>query len=487
MFPTINEKADFPRPVRPLVVTCILLATCLLLPLVQPLPAAAESEKTKAQWDFRGFVELETFVNTYEDQNFEDAVKKNEIHGRLEIKYGTQNFYFFTMSDLYLMPDLFDKDGPNDYRYAEEQTAARNLRLSDERYDWAFNELFINYMISPLRMRLGNQMFRWGTADVFNPTAYFNPYDFREFLFRDDDEFRQGVPSFSAMYFSENFTTEVVASFVHVPMLLAPEGNFWSVDIDRSLYTISVKQSDGLDASIENAGIGARISTNLWNADISISAYRGPDREPVLRPDSISYPPNQPLVLEVEQYYDIVTMVGIDFSKAIGDFVFQFECAYSPDKPNMVMQDLSSPALVRLPFEVRTSDYVSYAAGFNYYIPLSDIFENHTGESVFTLDWFQSHYFDDELAEPFLSDMLTLRFQDSYLDGRIHIKLTAMLETRHSGSIYWPKITYDFLNGWTAELGYAAIDGNLDGEAIEPLFYHFRDNDIAMLKVRYEF
>jgi hypothetical protein len=462
----------------------IFFAACLWVPLNLPAPVAAASP---AQMEIRGFIESENFINTYTEQEFKDAVKKNELHTRLEVKYGKDDLYFFTRTDLYLLPNLFDKDDPHDYRYADEQTVARNLRFSDERYDWAFNELFVNYMMPPLRLRLGNQIFHWGTADVFNPTAYFNPNDIREFLFHDDDEFKQGIPAFSAMYLSNRFTTEFVFSFVHVPMQFAAEGNFWSIDMDRSLYTVSVKEPEGMDTTIDHSGVGARISTNLLDADISFSAYHGPDRDSVLRPTAIEYPPNQPLQLDVEQYYDMITMAGVDFSKAMGDFVFQFECAYSPDKPNIVMQDLSSPAAVRLPFDVRTSDYISYAAGFNYYIPLSDFFENHSGEAIFILDWFEAHYFDDALAEPSLSDILTLRFQDTYFDGHITIKLTAMFETRHGGSIYWPKLKYDFLNGWTAELGYAAIDGNLDGQSIEPLFYHFRDNDIAMLKVRYEF
>lgn len=119
-------------------------------------------------------------------------------------------------------------------------------------------------------------------------------------------------------------------------------------------------------------------------------------------------------MLHVVQYYDVITMAGTDFSKAAGDFVFQFECAWSPDKPNIVMQDLSSPATIRLPFEIERSTYISYAVGFNYHVPLSDFFENHSGEAVFTLDWFESRYFDDHLAEPSLSDILTLRFQDSH-------------------------------------------------------------------------
>lgn len=460
---------------------------CILTFLICATPTTADSRETAAFWNINGFIELESFLNTYSDQDFKDAAKKNEIHGRLESKCGLDNFYLYIKSDLYLLPDFMNEKQPYDYRYAPEDTVARNLRISGERYDLAFNELYINLLISPLRFRLGNQIYSWGTADVFNPTAYFNPHDLREFLFRDDDELKQGVPSFSAIYFSDYFTTEFVFSFPHVPMEFAPEGNFWSVGMNRSLYSIIIEQSEGMEATMRNAGVGARISTSLLSADISLSGYYGPDRESVQRPVSIDYAPNAPLALNVEQYYNMVTMVGIDFSRAAGNFVFQVECAYSPDKPNIVMQEMGTLEEIQLPFEIEKSDYLSYAAGFNYFIPLSDFFESHTGETVFTLDWFQSHFFDKKLADPSLSDILTLRLQDSYFDDRLNIKMTAMFETRHAGAAYWPEIQYDFMNGWRLGLSYAAINGNIDGESIEPLFYHFRDNDIAMLKLRYEF
>jgi hypothetical protein len=466
-----------------------LLLVCLGAALPWPAMAAEEPDSAPPQWTIHGFIESENWVNTYPDQTFADAVKKTELRQRLEAKYGTEDLYLFMASDLYLHPDLVHKgDGVDfDYRYSAEPTVARNLRLSGDRYDWAFNEFYAHYMISPLRLRLGNQMLRWGTADVFNPTAYFNAYDFREFLFRDSDEFRQGVPSLSAMHFADAFTTEWVLSFVHVPMLFSPPGNFWSVDMQQPLYALSVQPSDGMDIAVENMGVGARVSTNLLDADVSLSAYRGPDREPVQVPSSIDYLPNQPLVVQVIPHYDIVHMLGLDFSKAAGDFVFQFEGAYSPDKPNFVTQDISDLASVRLPFELCESNYVSYAAGFNYFVPIRSLFENHGGEMVFTLDWFQSLYLDSAVARPFLSDILTLRLQDSYWDGRILLNLTTMFETRHGGAIFWPKIKYDFQNGWSAELAYAAIEGSQDSEAIEPLFYHFRDNDVVMIRARYEF
>lgn len=468
---------------------CGIVTFCFFVLCLCPAAVAAGEAGDGATFSVRGFLESENWISTDPDLAFSDAVKKTELRNRLELKYGVDRFYLYLTSDLYYHPDLVNKgDGAEfDYRYANSTKTARNLRLSGDRCDWTFNNFFLNYLIYPLRLRLGNQIFRWGTADVFNPTAYFNPYDFREFLLRDTDEFRQGVPSMSAMYFGDNITAELAVSLIHVPMQFAAHGNFWTVDRSYPLYNLSVQESDGMDVAFENMGVGARVTTNLLGTDISFSVYHGPDREPVQRPDSITYVEDAPLTLNVVQYYDIVNMIGLDLSKTIGDFVFQVEGAYSPDKPNFVTKNLSDPSVIELPLEVRRSSFISYAAGFNYFVPINRLFEDHTGEMVFTLDWFQSVYFDSDLAKPFISDILTLRLQDSYLEGQINVKITTMFETRYGGSIYWPTITYDFQNGWTTELAYTAIDGRLAGETPEPLFYHFRNNDFVSLRVRYEF
>ncbi len=473
----INSSTKGVRPV--LLVLAASIIVCLSIPMI-----AMADDDAGVGFECFGFLEFDSLVNTLPDQDFSDAVKKNEFRYRLEMKYGTNNMYLFMTPDFYYNPNLFDQD-PAPYRYSGEQTSANNLRLSGSDYEIAVNELYINYLIYPLRLRLGNQLISWGTADVINPTSYFTPYDFREFLFRDDDEFKQGVPSLSAMYFNDNFTLEMVLSFLHVPTLFAPSGNFWSLDMRDDVFNIIIPEGQSLDSDASNAGFGARISKTLFQTDFSLSYYHGPDNDPVLVPDEVLFIPNEPLSIIMTPQYHVVNTFGLDASMGIGDFTFQLEAAYTPDKHGAVNQDLNDPAAIQWPFQVRTSEYIAYAAGFNYFIPIGAVFESHTGDLVFTLDWYQSRYSDDELYGAYVNDLLTLRLQDSFLDGRLNVQFTSIFETQNNGTIFWPEIEYGFNNGLSIKLAYADINGDLDNERIEPLFYHFRDNDFITLKIRY--
>lgn len=453
------------------------------LPIIVSAYDDADGE-SEVEFQSFGFIEFDGLINTFPDQDFSEAVKKNEFRYRLEAKYGTSNIYLSMTTDIYHNPNLYEQD-PAPYLYSGKSTTANNLRTSGSDYEIAANELFVNYQIYPVRLRLGNQVYRWGTADVMNPTSYFTPFDFREFLFRDDDEFKQGVPSLSGMYFGDNLTLELVVSFLHVPSLFAPSGNFWSLDMRDDVFNIIIPEAESLDADASNAGYGARLTKTLFQTDFSLSYYHGPDNDPVLVPDSVLFIPNEPLSITMASQYHVVNTFGMDASMGIGDFTFQLEAAYTPDKYGAVNQDLNDPAEIQWPFQVRTSEYIAYAAGFNYFIPISEIIESHTGDLVFTLDWYQSRYSDDELFGAYVNDLLTLRLQDSFLDGCLNVQFTSIFETQNNGTIFWPEIEYDFNNGLSIKLAYADINGDLNNERIEPLFYHFRDNDFVTLKIRY--
>jgi len=73
--------------------------------------------------------------------------------------------------------------------------------------------------------------------------------------------------------------------------------------------------------------------------------------------------------------------------------------------------------------------------------------------------------------------------------GQFSSPFSAGERYKHSErSIIWPKIGYNFQNGLLLELSFAFIDGNPDEEEeVDPVFYTFRNNDILMWKVRYEF
>ena len=451
-------------------------------------PEMYEEDDIGPEFTYSGFTEFQTFVNTGTGQSFKDKNKKNEIRNRLQMRYGTEDLSIFSVSNIYLFQTYMNQRADDHYRYTKNKGVSRNLRFSSREAELSFDELYLNYNRGDFRLRAGNQIYGWGTADAFNPTSYFNPSDTRELFFRDDDENKAGVPSLSGMFFLGDFTLEAVFVPVHIPPITAPEGNFWALTVDSFLMPIVFDEPERLGIDIDNVGYGARLSTSMGGVDMSLSGYRGPDKSQLSLPDRVIFQGITPVALQIKSQASIVSVFGIDFSAALGDLVVQFEAAYSPDKAGIVERDITSIADLMQPFEIDKVHYISYAAGFNYFIPLSRLIEGHTGDTVFTFEWFQSKYLENGIYEPAITDIVTCKLEDSYFDGRIKATVKGIFDTKHGGKIFWPEIGYDFQNGFLVELGYAVIRGDRGSTwGSDSIFYYFEDNDIVMVTVRYEY
>lgn len=431
---------------------------------------------------------FENYIDTDRDQDFEDADKKSEISAGLEIRYGTSRNYLFSVTEAYFHPTFINSDIGADYPYSEETEFHRNLRISSKDSELMARELYYSWLLGKYRIRIGNQIFGWGTADFINSTSYLNPADLRELVFKDQDDLRLGVPAVSGMIFLSDYTVELVFVPLHIAAALPSTNHYWAVKFVEGSYPVIFKDSEPLDADAENFGYAGRISTTFRGMDMSLSAYHGPDNEPVLVPSRTVLIPNQPVALLIDPEYFVADFVGADFSMDYEDFVFQAETAYSPDRTGFVKQNTDLPQYLKFPFETKKSGFVSYSVGFNYFIPLHQWIPGHTGDTLFTAEWYDAMYLDDDINPPQITDFLTARFQDDYFDKRIHLSLTGIFETRGGGMVFWPEAEYDFKNGFKLELAYVGINAGGENDFDEDsVFYYFRDNDFVMVNLRYAY
>ncbi len=439
--------------------------------------------RAEAPFEYSGYAEFRALVRAVSKQEASGAVKKHELKANLDMKYGHDNLYLKAVVNLYTNASLISQRLDDSYAYSRETEIRRDFSATSNSAEAGFRELFINLKIANTRLRAGNQIFGWGTADVFNPTSYFNPFDLREVLFRADDELRQAVPSLSAMFFLADSTLELVVVPVHVPLLLPPEGNFWEIRYREGPFPVHIWEPEALPPVPSNAAFGARYATSIAGVDMAASLYRGPDREPLFRPIRTVLVPNEPVSILVRPEYHSVTMAGLDFSMNLDRVVIQAEAVYSPDKAGVVDQDYSPQ--VRFPFEVRTGHYVSYSAGFNYFVPLGLLLEGHEGETVLTVEWNQSRYFDGGIMAPLITDVLAVRLQDEFLGGRLKACITFLWDARADATMVWPSLGWDFGNGLSLELACASISARRGKE--RSIFSFYDDNDIVTARARYAF
>ncbi len=430
-----------------------------------------EGEVSSISTNISGFVEFENFTSTYPEQEFKDSFKKNELRNNWKIKIGTETFYLNSDTNIYV----------NDYE--GDSRVTRNLTITGAPYEISFNQLFLNYEFSVVRIRVGNQVHAWGTADVFNPTSYFNPMDMREALFRDQDEMKLGVPSLSSLFYIGDSSIEVVYVPVHVPVLIPGTGTFWEIKYEERGYPVTVLDPEALDVSGKNMALGIKFSTNIWSTDFNISAYYGPDVEPIFRPiGTIANIPNTPPAAAVLPEYHINPAFGFSFSRTLGKFVFQGEIAYNPFKTGVIDQNLDNN-LPEFPFSVRRYHAVRTSVGINYFIPLNKLFPGHEGETVLTIEWSRPTAFGaDDIMEPMIGDTLAIRFDDSYFNDKLKVSMTSVIDPNEASVMLMPEIGYKFSNGISITGSYTWLHG---GESSFMGIY--TDNDFFKVRVRYEY
>jgi hypothetical protein len=449
---------------------------------------SVSSDTPSSDFTWRLETAFENIIQTKRELHFEDASKKNEISVLFEFQYGSADDYLFAQTGFYFFPTFISDTIGQEYVYSDESNTFRNLRISSNSSEVIFREFYYNWSRKKFRVRVGNQIVAWGTADFLNSTSYFNPSDFRELLFKDEDQVALGVPAVSGLFFLKGFTVETVFVPVHTASAFPETGNFWAVKKIEDNYPVIFGNENPMDANSKNFGYGARLASTYKGVDFSFSGYHGPDKEPVLLPAGTVLIENQTVSVLVQPEYFIVDYLGFDSAFTYEDFVFQVEAAYSPNKSGFVRQDTTRPQDLTFPYDTRKTDFLSYSVGFNYFIPMQKLLPGHAGESLLTVEWYQARYFDDDIEKPQITDFLTCRFQDTYFGDRVSVSMTGIFETRSSGVILWPQIGYDFLNGFKVEAGYIAIDGHGEGDyQKDSIFYYYEDNDFIMVNVRYAF
>lgn len=430
---------------------------------------------------------FEGLVSTYLKQDPDDIFKKNEIDSFIKYKFGKQNIFFYTDTRLYLLPLRFSEMSP-EYYYSNGLTISRNGTISVDYSELIFRELYINYEVGRYIIKAGNQLHSWGTADVFSPTSYFNPYDIREFLFKNQDtELQLPVPSLSISAAIKNDSLEMIIVPLHVPARMMQNDSFWAVNYSEGPFPITIADNEGLDFNIKNIGAGIKYYKNIKGVDSNFSLYHGPDRDPSLRPLRTISEPGEKVKIEIMPEYSTYDAAGVALSGTLDSFLIQGELVYSFNKLGIIEKDVQAETATQhelsslLPFDTTNTHFISYTIGFNYFVPLKNLFPSHNTECVYTMEWTQSLYLDKDIMKPFLSDIIVMRFQDNFFNKKLTTMLSVIFNTYNNSLIVMPELKYNI----TASLNLSAMYNYMKTEEGN-YFSNYGDKDFFQWRLSYE-
>lgn len=173
--------------------------------------------------------------------------------------------------------------------YDYDTIVARLERNSDEPLTFLFNlgkekdsfgadlrEFYLDMMFDNVDVRLGRQLVVWGVLEGVRIVDEINPQDFRELIMPDLLDYR--IPLWMAKV--DWYRDEGAWQFLWIPDIRfhkpAPPGSEWELlqEVPGTLYPDSW--------NLKNSEFGARLSTNLWDTDLTFSYFYTWDDFPVI-------------------------------------------------------------------------------------------------------------------------------------------------------------------------------------------------------------
>ena len=420
------------------------------------------TKDTPKPYSVSGYAESEDYIglNTnYTDSDGKEKAcpRKAEAHVKLNMTCGTESILLKTTVNGYGYMAGFGMTSPG-----YENTVI-------------VPELYASYVKPGFDIQAGKQVIRWGTADTVNPTSYFNPYDLTENFLKDNDELFRGVYALAGKILFNDYSFQAVITPGHTPALLPSSNSPWQLvfpNVTLGAITLpnkGVQTTETLDTSLNNTGCGLRFTGNGHGMDFSLSCYRGPDRDVILKPELVmdmTNPANAHIVMVPQ--YDIISSVGGDIAFTVSNITFQAEATWTKDKP--------------APTDYTRTSGTSFMEknGFLFW----DVGGTWISDNNFTVivEYIDGSYTKDpnRYMTPLFSKLVSTTITKKILDDHLTIGLKGLYGTARKDSLLMPSLEWDFQNGFHIKLAGGIFFGPPD-----TLFGSYNERDIISLMVRY--
>ncbi|NUN12636.1 MAG: hypothetical protein HUU55_03260 [Myxococcales bacterium] len=384
----------------------------------------------------------------------------------------------------------------------------------------------IDDFIAPgMDLRLGRQIVRWGTADMFNPTSSLNAYDFEDPL-----KFGEAVATemvsltynipWSVEGEDSTIVDDVTLSVAVVPyfrpallpesaLLAFSEPSLFNQFVDsailkgllveqdlflaaggKAVYDIDVQTPD---LSVRNLQVGARFGMSLLGVDWSISYYRGfddaPRAETIVAGDirlpkvPLASPTDTVAVLKeldftgvtvdthVTMTYPRVQVFGADFSTSL-DFLgglglwAEFALTLHDDLYRYVR---TSGAILPVggpngtPVSGVAREYLELEAEAGPFWKLT-VGTDYSLTAWWYVNIQYLHGFPDEFGETNLNDYLVAGSDFKLFRDQMLIRLFAILQFQDLSYVLYPQLTFDFWQNVDVSVGAFVFGGDSDSK-----------------------
>ncbi|HDM90803.1 MAG TPA: hypothetical protein ENG67_06330 [candidate division WOR-3 bacterium] len=407
---------------------------------------------------------------TWNENSFQalfEGAPSEKLHYYAELRFRT--FGFPGISSL---SDLQRKEKDRVFPYS--------LELKE-----AYADIY-GFLLDDLDLRIGKQIIAWGTADKINPTSNLSPYDLEDFF---DFGAKLGVNSLKATYTKDPWSFDLCFVPVFTPSTMPPPeyadvlfgGTGLSGDYQIRNFSDTIMMPENKITEASEAG--SRVSTNIYNWDLSLSYFHGyigfplPEKAEMI-PDSSSG------TVDVRTFlsYPEVDVIGADFSGSLFGLGFWGEGALFVPEDYVLTREIVTPqgpvssvdTILR-----RDEPYLKFVLGSDYTF----------GDGTY-INAQYIHGFIHENGRDSLNDYLVFRLEKKFLNDELKIAplsfaacVTDWGEPGDNYGFVWiPEIEYKPQDNIELTLGAFVIDGKGTG-----MFPRMKEHDELYFKTKLSF
>jgi len=326
-------------------------------------------------------------------------------------------------------------------------------------WETELREAFVDYSSGAFDVRAGRQVITWGLGDLVFVNDVF-PKD-HEALFagRPLEYLKRGVDAVKLGAYPEFATFELVLAPDFRESRVPDARRFWLFDPMPAVTNRETVKPGRGDA-------GLRIYRDIAGYDAALYLYRGFQRTPSMRPDSIAAP------TKITFFHPELSVYGASLSGRAGAGVLSLEAAYYDSRQDRAGRNFTVPnSQTRLLAGYQLQPWEDFSLNLQYY-----------AERMHDYAAYQAALPGGFPAEKRWNSTVTARATQFFLHQTLRFSVYASY-TASNGDYYLnPELRYSFTDRVWGALGANAFGGKPSGQ-----FGQFSRNDNVYLQIRYEF
>lgn len=340
--------------------------------------------------------------------------------------------------------------------------------------NFRMRELYLDLYFEKFDIRIGRQQIVWGKADGVFITDIVSPLNLTEFLLPDFDEIRRGVTAVKLDYFIGNNTIELIAIPQFTPSLKPNESSIWYIQPEFPAPTTFDWSRSTIKPSLENSELFLKYSVLTSKIDFELMAAYTWDDTPSMHVQKemgmdTSNMPASPILtaLNISPEHHRLNVVGGSFSSEIKGVVVRGEAAYYNGKYFQTADPLADDALIQ-------KDYLHYVVGFDFNI----------GSVKMSTQFVQQYIleYEEMMDKPETQNTATFMARYDMMRETLHLELFSYLGINDKDALIRPKITYDFDDSFSIQVGANIFVGEREG-----MFGQYKDNSMVYTKLKFNF